>query len=350
MQEALNGEVAADLGQAEGGPALPEGLAQRDLIEIYSPVRDRDSGQVIAAAEFYYAPDDLGSDIAAAQRRSWMVVGGATLLIYLLLAIFIRRVSNTIRRQQQALTAQVTQLQDVIQQNQDLHERVRGAAARTAALNERVLRRLSAELHDGPAQEISLSLLRLDHVAALSSADESNNGSQAELERELGLIQSSLRRSLEEVRATSSGLLLPHLATLSVAQTLDHVIRGHQRRTGAQVHLTRDDLPEQASLPTKIALYRIVQEALNNAWRHADGSTPTVTVARVGDQLRVEVADTGPGFVKVQGEESDAHLGLVGMRERAESLGGQFRVASTPGDGTRVIATLPLETTGGPHV
>ena len=169
--QALHGEVTADVGQAEGGPALPEEIAQRDLIEIYSPVRDRDSGQVIAAAEFYYATDDLGGDIAAAQWRSWMVVGGATLLIYLLLATFIHRVSNTIRRQQQALTAQVTQLQDVIQQNQDLHERVRGAAARTAALNERVLRRLSAELHDGPAQEISLSLLRLDHVASLSGAE-----------------------------------------------------------------------------------------------------------------------------------------------------------------------------------
>ena len=349
LNEALHGEVAADLGQAEGGPALPEELAQRDLIEIYSPVRDRDSGQVIAAAEFYYATDELGGDIAAARWRSWMVVGGATLLIYLILATFIHRVSNTIRRQQQALTVQVTQLKEVIEQNQDLHERVRGAAARTAALNERMLRRLSAELHDGPAQEISLSLLRLDHVAALSGAGE-RNGTQAELERELGLIQSSLHRSLQEVRATSSGLLLPQLATLSVAQTLDHVIRGHQRRTGAQVRLTRDDLPEQTSLPTKIALYRIVQEALNNAWRHADGSTPTVTVSRAGNQLQVEVVDDGPGFVVADGEQSEAHLGLVGMRERAESLGGQFHVESRPGGGTRVIATLPLETTGGSHV
>lgn len=352
LASALDGEVTADVGRAEGGPALPDDIAQRDLIEIYSPVRDRDTGQVIAAAEFYYATDDLQGDIAAAQWRAWMVVGGATLLIYLLLATFIHRVSNTIRRQQQALTVQVTQLTDVIRQNQVLHERVRGAAARTASLNERVLRRLSAELHDGPAQDISLALLRLDHVAALSNAPDANGKTQDELERELGLIQSSLRRSLQEVRSISSGLLLPQLATLTVAQTLDHVIRGHQRRTGEQVNLTRTELPEQASLPTKIALYRIVQEALNNAWRHATGSTPTVIVTRAGDQLQVEVTDTGPGFVTSDGEESETHLGLVGMRERAESLGGQFRVESAPGDGTRVIATLPLETmetTGGQH-
>jgi signal transduction histidine kinase len=349
LARSLAGEVTADVGQAEGGPALPEHVSQRDLIEIYSPVRDRDSGEVIAAAEFYYATDDLEGEIAAAQRRSWLVVGGATLLIYLLLATFIRRVSDTIRRQQHALTEQVTQLTDVIQQNQELHERVRGAAARTSALNERVLRRLSAELHDGPAQEISLALLRLDHVAALSNAHEPDGTKQVELERELELIESSLRRSLQEVRATSSGLLLPHLGTLSVAQTLDHVIRGHQRRTGAAVHLIQNDLPEHASVPTKIALYRIVQEALNNAWRHADGAAPTVTVARVGDQLQVEVVDDGPGFAMSDGEDSEAHLGLVGMRERAESLGGQFRVESAPGEGTRVIARLPLETTGGQH-
>ena len=155
------------------------------------------------------------------------------------------------------------------------------------------------------------------------------------MERELELIQGSLRRSLNDVRATSSGLLLPHLGGLTVAQTLDHVVRGHQRRTGGAPALTLRDVPEQAPLATKIALYRIVQEALANASRHAGGAEVTVTATGADDEIVVEIADTGPGFDPTASEGSETHLGLVGMRERAESLGGQFRIESAPGHGTR---------------
>ena len=347
LARALAGEVTADIGDPEGGGELPRDVPRQDLIEIYSPIRSRGAGEVIGAAEFYYATDDLRNDVAAAQRKSWLVVGGATLLIYLLLATFIRRVSDTVRRQQRELAEQVARLTGVVRQNQELHERVRGAAARTAALNERFLRRFSAELHDGPAQEISLALLRLDHVAALSGSDRRDAPVNIEIERELDVIQSSLRRSLKDVRATSSGLLLPHLGALTVAQTLDHVLRGHQRRTGMAAELTLRDLPAQAPLATKIALYRIVQEALTNAWRHAGDAKPVVTVAASGATLLVEVADLGPGFDPSVAEGSETHLGLVSMRERAESLGGQFRIESAPGRGARAIATLPLSAVGG---
>jgi signal transduction histidine kinase len=347
LAHALAGEVSADIGEPEGAGELPPSVPHDDLIEIYSPIRDRGTGAVIAAAEFYYATDALAGDVAAAQRRSWLVVGGATLAIYVLLATFIQRISDTVRRQQRKLSDQVTRLTEVVQQNQELHERVRGAAARTAALNERFLRRFSAELHDGPAQEISLALLRLDHLAALTGASECSEPVKTEIERELEVIQGSLRRSLKDVRATSSGLLLPHLGTLTVAQTLEHVVRGHQRRTGLAAEIVQSDLPAQAPLATKIALYRIVQEALNNASRHADGAVPTVSVTGSDDRLVLEVADSGPGFDPAAAQGSETHLGLVSMRERAESLGGQFRIDSAPGRGTHAIATLPLGNTGG---
>ncbi|MDQ3467488.1 MAG: sensor histidine kinase [Chloroflexota bacterium] len=346
LRRSFAGEVTAHIGEAEGMGSLPIEVSQFDLIEIYSPVRGEGGENVIAVAEFYYSTNDLDNDLAAAQRRSWMVVGGATLMIYLLLATFVGRASNTIQQQQQELGAQVTRLTTLLRQNRELSQRVRGAAARTAALNERFLRRFSAELHDGPAQEISLALLRLDHVAERSGENGRGVATRTEIGHELELIQASLRRSLQEVRQTSSGLLLPHLGGLTVAETIDHVVRGHQRRTGATVKLTLGELPEQAQLANKIALYRIIQEALGNAWRHAGGKGLAVAIERRGDALRVEVSDDGPGFEPAIVEGSADHLGLVGMRERVESLGGEFQIESAPGRGTRVIATLPETATG----
>lgn len=347
LEQALRGQVTADVGDAEGGQLLPESMAGRKLIEIYSPIRDRDMGNVIAAAEFYYGIDELEADLAAAQRRTWLVVGGATLIIYLLLASFIQRISNTIRRQQRELEHQVAQLTDMVEQNRELHERVRGAAARAVALNERMLRRLSAELHDGPAQEISLALLRLDHMSEmLGNPGQSGGDRPTAINREFALVEGSLRRSLAEVRAMSAGWSLPHLADLTVAQTIDHVERAHRRRTGKPLSVVTRDIPEQAPLAVKIALYRIIQEALTNAWRHAGGRDLILEVVCEGNELRVTVADAGPGFDLARMNGTSDHLGLTGMRERAESLGGRFLVETSPGHGTRVIALLPLADTG----
>jgi signal transduction histidine kinase len=345
LAEALAGEVTAEIGDPEaGGDDTPSG----DLLEIYSPIRLGGTDEVIAVAEFYYATDDLMDEIADARRRSWLVLAGATLLIYLVLAVFVQRSSNIIVQQQRALAAQVDRLTDLLSQNEALHERVRGAAARTTALNERFLRRFSAELHDGPAQDISLALLRLDHVDARCSAGGMSPDTGAETLADLNLIRTSLQRALQEVRAASGGLLLPQLGTLTISQTVEHAVRGHLRRTGAPVETALGAMPERAPLPTKIALYRLIQEALTNAWRHAGGQGQIVAVERDGDRLRVAVGDAGPGFDATTIGDSEEHLGLVGMRERVESLGGTFSIESAPQRGTRVVALLPLQEPGGP--
>lgn len=343
--EALNGDVVAGIGDIEGDTD-PSNPAHHDLLEIYSPIREQGTNKIIAVAEFYFNTTDLRNDIQAAERESWAVVGGATLIIYSLLAIFVQRASNTIQHQQAALADQVDQLTEVARQNEELNDRVRGAAARTTALNERFLRRFSAELHDGPAQDISLALLQLDHIQSTIANDGVPPGTREIAEQDLEIVQSSLRRSLQEVRATSAGLLLPHLSGMSVAATIDHAVRSHRRRTGSSVELELTDLPEQAPLPTKIALYRVIQEALENASRHAGGKGEMVKATRLGDRLRIEICDCGPGFDPAGVGTSDEHLGLLGMRERVESLGGVFSIDSRIGAGTRIIAELPLELSG----
>ena len=99
-------------------------------------------------------------------------------------------------------------------------------------------------------------------------------------------------------------------------------------------------------MPVKITLYRLVQEALTNAYRHAGGKGQRVVVQCDGRDLKVAVMDAGPGFDGGQEGDSAEHLGLVGMRERVESLGGQFAIESTPGSGTTVRAHLALAAKG----
>ncbi|MBI3752087.1 MAG: hypothetical protein HY263_10600 [Chloroflexi bacterium] len=103
-----------------------------------------------------------------------------------------------------------------------------------------------------------------------------------------------------------------------------------------------DDLPATAPLATKIALFRIVSEALSNATRHGSNAEIHVTARATADGfLETEIADGGPGFDASAGS-TQGHLGLAGMRERAEVLGGGFEVSSTPGAGTTVVVRLPL--------
>ncbi|MSP12181.1 MAG: hypothetical protein EXR62_04395 [Chloroflexi bacterium] len=132
---------------------------------------------------------------------------------------------------------------------------------------------------------------------------------------------------------------MPELDNLTLAETVVRAVRAHERRTGSKVTVSLDDLPEQAPLPIKITIYRVIQEALNNSYRHGGGMDQK---ARVSGE-----ADQGPGFETQSVVGWDNHLGIIGMHERVESLGGRFHIESQPGQGTKVMARMSLQATGG---
>lgn len=346
LRDALRGEVQSELTNLDEAEDVHERERWTQLLETYIPVYQVDSDRVIGVAEFYQTVGDLEREIAAAQRRSWLAVGLGTLATYLLLGGIVQHGSNTIVRQQRELRDQIARLSTVLAENEVLHKRVRSAATRTTTLNERYLRRLSAELHDGPAQELSHALLRLDSVIAhcgecpLGAQDAAGHGGNA---AHLDRIQTSLRQALREVRAISAGLRLPELGRLTLPEALERVVHMHERRTETRVALVCDDVPAQVPLPAKITAYRLIEEALNNAYRHGGGRGQEVHAAVGGNQLHIDVSDHGPGFDGEPVVDSDQHLGLVGMRERVESMGGVFRIRSAPDQGTTVSASIPLQ-------
>jgi signal transduction histidine kinase len=356
---AWEGELAAEIDELEDAENVFERETALRLLEIYSPVRLRNDGPVIAVAEFYHDIQVLEEEIQAAQRSTWFIVALVTVAMYLLLARIVKQASDTIVEQRETLRDNIAQLTTLLEQNERLNERVRRAAARTTALNERYLRRISAELHDGPAQALALALLRFD--AVMNERNNSGKGGDPERTRtaragegpdagssdnrienleEIEEMEAMLTHALREIRTIATGLRLPELQRLSLAETVTRVVRVHERNTGTSVALDFEAIPEQASLPVKITLYRVIQEALNNAYRHAEGKGQRVEMRADNGLICVDIADAGPGFTATILDDGQGHLGLIGMRERVESLGGHFNVESIPNDGTVIKIRL----------
>ncbi len=343
---ALRGEVYTELSSLDREEHEFEREIASELIETYAPVRAFNSDEIIAVSEFYQSADELRADIRAAQVNSWLVVASVMLTVYLLLAGIVRRASKTIEKQQLALQQHVNQLNLLLVQNSELHERSQRAAAHSTDLNERYLRRISADLHDGPAQDLALALLHMDALEKIqnngSGESRSDNGEEP---ADIEVVRGSVKTALNELRNISAGLRMPHLRYATAEETVRRAVRDYEQKSGCDVNLSIRSVPNQAPMSTKIALYRIIKEALNNGYFHADGKEQAVRVSLEEGQLYVEIEDHGPGFDPAA-VTSDKHLGLISMAERVEMLGGQFDVDSVIGRGTIIKAYLPMVLAG----
>lgn len=335
LEAALRGEVTGsfeDLDDAENAAEAALGLP---LLEIYSPIHEVWSGKIIAVAEFYEVAAELERDLASARRASWLLVAGVFLASGLMLLGIVRAGGRTIARQQSMLEVQVAESRDIAAQNVELRRRAVGASARAAAQAERSLRQVSADLHDGPAQYVALAAMRLESLVPDTEAG------RAEAET----LRLGLQSALAEIRAISRGLSLPELDGLPLAEVARRAVAAHLRPTGCPVALAYTGLPDpEVDDSLRICLYRFLQETLSNATRHAPGAEVRVDVEVTPDRLTATVRDDGPGFDArtARVPRPDGGLGLAGLRDRAESIGGAVRLETTPGAGTRLVLTLPL--------
>lgn len=338
---AFNGEVHTEISDLSDSENESEKPYWSHLLETYAPVREKGTDTVIAVAEFYQTTGELDQEISAAQWNSWLVVGAATLAMYFLLVGLVRQASNKIISQEADLKEKLRQLMALLAQNEELRTRVHRAAASTTALNERFLRRIAADLHDGSAQDLALALLRIGSLAETCAACAGKMGKEPSVSEDLRIVQTALQSALTDLRTLSLSLRLPALETLSATEVAERAVSDYERKTGKTVGLVIGDLPKDVPLPVKITLYRLLQESLSNGYRHAGGIGQQVRIKGSDDSLWVEVADAGPGF-DPQTVPTNGHLGLAGMRERVEILEGSFEVESVKGRGTTIRACLPL--------
>lgn len=329
---AWRGEIVSHVSNLADEENAEQRRTFRQLLETYTPIRLEGSDRVIAVAEFYGSVDALNREIRVAQGRSWIVVSVIILIIYGLLVGLVRQGSRTITRQDTELRQRLAELDRLLAQNQTLSDRVMRAASRTTTLNEQFLRRVSAELHDGPAQDLSYALLGFDQIAG-----------KVPSEPLVQNVNASLHRAVQEIRNIARGLRLPELDSLTLRDVVIKSVREHERRSGQKATFNLGDFPEAVPLPIKITVYRLIQEALNNAYKHGGSSAQHVKLTRQGRVLSLTITDDGHGFSLADTLDKTHGLGLLGMRERVESLGGTFYVETSAGVGTRIDAELPLE-------
>ncbi|MDK4718609.1 sensor histidine kinase [Rhizobium sp. CNPSo 3968] len=335
LNTAFSGQMVAKFNRLDDVESVAERNSGKPLLEIYNPVLQPWSGKVVAVSEFYEVAYDFEGSLTQARLLSWLVVALFTLTFFALLSIIVLRGSRTIDNQRKALNGRIGELSTLLRQNEALRARVQRATQRSAALNESYLRRIGADLHDGPAQLVAYASLRLDSQTLTNPATAPD-----EREASLRTIKASLDDAMAEIRGICGGLMLPHIETDNLPGLLGRAIRAHERRTGVTVALSVGAIPADLSTSAKICIYRFVQEALNNGYRHAGGIGQKVVQSLEGGQIVIEVADEGPGFdPKDVGPQK---LGLAGLRDRVESLGGTFQLLSS-NRGTTVRMSLNIE-------
>ncbi len=338
LRRALHGQSIVQFASLEDEAHWYERQHWDRLIEVYVPLSSP-NGEILAVAEVYLTTDTIDAELRIARWRTWAFLTLATLLMYLTLNTLVLRGDHIIRQQAQMLQDQLQTVSSLLEQNRQLHVRVQRAARRSTTLNERFHRRISSELHDGPAQALGVALLRLDALdRALAEAH-----LPQKVRQNLGIIRLSIEQAWREIRAIAHGLRLPELQGLSLPEVILRAVTQHERRTNTHVKLElAPDLPDEVPEEIKIATYRIIEEALSNAYRHAQGKGQAVKVGYRDGQLFLRISDQGPGFVWEEALQRNGHLGLVSMRERAESLGGNIRINSTLGQGTTIEVTFPI--------
>ena len=205
-------------------------------------------------------------------------------------------------------------------------EAVNAAQMKQAAQEERS--RLARDLHDSVTQALFAATLKAE---ALALADDSPSSGTAQAAEEVRRLS---RGALAQMRTLLLELRGDPLEDVPIAQLLRHLVEAAEGRASVDVRLS---IRGEAQLPPALheAIYRIVQEALNNVTRHAAASEAWVDLDAGADRVRLVVGDDGCGFEPSACDPT--HMGLRSMRERAEQTGAQFEIATEPGRGT-VIA------------
>jgi signal transduction histidine kinase len=293
---------------------IPRGVQTREVVGIVLLLRD------VLARELF---SQYGGDSVRLNRVLDAYEPAANRIAITVSAGFVQERERIIRQQQEAI--------------RELSAR-RQAEQALRALNQRLeeeARRIAHALHDEAGQLLVSVYLALDTLAADLPPDTRDR--LIEVRARLEQVEAQLRRLSHELRPTI-------LDDLGLKPAIEFLADGISKRTGRVVAVT-GSTGGRLSGAVETAMYRIVQEALTNVTKHAHATRAIVRLERRPNALVCSIADNGRGF-DARARSAQTHsegLGLIGMKERAASLGGALSISSRPGRGTTLKVLVPLK-------
>ncbi len=223
--------------------------------------------------------------------------------------------------------------------NSELEREIEDITTRCLQAQEAERKRISRELHDNTAQSLTHLVIRLQKL------DASIPNEQTDLKKTMSKLIGIAERTLEEVHEMAFQMRPAILEDLGLVETINWYISHYLGTATLTVNFASAEKEVKLPPHVEIAVLRIIQEALTNIRKYAHASEAFVKLDLVDEELLVSIEDNGEGFdvEKIMTESAEKKsLGLKGMAERTELLGGSLEIISQPGEGTKITATVPL--------
>ena len=230
-------------------------------------------------------------------------------------------------------------LQNLLLQLEERNQQLRALSERAINAQEEERKNIARSLHDDTGQALSMIIFNLERLENRLPLDEN------ELHEKLSATRMVATNMLTELRKIVAGLRPTVLDDLGLIPAIRWYARSVLEANGVQVTMSFPEEP--VNLPTHVSttLFRIAQEGINNIMRHAGASTTEICLTLAQSSVLLQIRDDGQGFDIQQADGLAGklqHLGLLGMRERAELVGGKFLMESTSGQGTQLQVYVPL--------
>jgi len=295
---AFNGDVIASFG-LEGDDDDGERALRVPILEIYAPVRQSGTNKIIALAETSELAGDLMREIRAAQYISYAVLTSAAIGLILVLVSLAG-----------GLQSQIGELAQRQAEDDRFKKRVCNANRRVLEINERNLRRIGKELYFGPLQLVAFAQLRLD--ALRESPDK--------FDTEIRSITDALRKCMTQIREVSVELAPVDLEALSLPKVISTAIFLHEARTRTRVSYELGDLPQSLPYALKACIYKFIEHALGNIFRHT--ADANVHMCASCEEGMLEIKLTYPVEHSREWLAREILSGREALRRRIEAFGG----------------------------
>ena len=226
----------------------------------------------------------------------------------------------------------------LLDQSRCFQEQLRHLSRRVLSAQEEERKRISRELHDVVAQVLTSINVRL--AVLKTEATVNSKGLSKNIVRTQRLVE----KSVNIVHRFAYDLRPAALDYLGLIPALHSFLKSYTKETGIRVSLTACAKVEELSNVRRTALYRVAQEALTNVVRHAKASRVEVNIRRLSNAVGMDIHDNGQSFdaESILRTGKTRSMGLLGMRERVEMVGGRFQIDSASGQGTTIRVQVPL--------